>query len=434
VRISKRLIKRIAIGFGLLLGLLLIINSVLAWSAQRRLDQKIAELRAAGEPVSLADLAPTPIPPEKNAAVFLEQIAPDLERFEQEYLRFDKTPLGKQLIEKEEKDEPYTAEQRAAMRAIIDRYPTIVPTIEKAAACEQYASLLDFSRPASQFLDQSLKTPVYRKLVSDYVPQTMAVLVGEGKSDDAIRLGVRMLRLTRLRVGEPALVSHLVSLSGRGVIIDSIDKALRRNKVSRDIRTELDAELALGDTLEPLQAALRTERAFSIPYSMEQIGGIAGFLRWPALNRMLTELDELDLACRMSKQRRDELRPKWDQSSKRVVWPQLEGVNRQMIGQAISATFTAEFNYLTLSRCLGVLNALGEYRARTGKDAEVIDQLSLPHERIIDPYSGKLLLLKKTDAGWVVYSVWWNGIDDGGRFDFTDGDWGLAPPGYPRAD
>ena len=45
---SKRALKRIAITFGLLVGTALVINGVLAWRAQHRLDAIVAKLRAAG--------------------------------------------------------------------------------------------------------------------------------------------------------------------------------------------------------------------------------------------------------------------------------------------------------------------------------------------------------------------------------------------------
>ena len=73
-----------------------------------------------------------------------------------------------------------------------------------------------------------------------------------------------------------------------------------------------------------------------------------------------------------------------------------------------------------------VFNALAEYRQRHGRDARGLSDLALPKEATIDPFSGKPLILKHTDGGWLIYSVSTNGIDDGG--DFTGlKDHGLAP-------
>ena len=97
---------------------------------------------------------------------------------------------------------------------------------------------------------------------------------------------------------------------------------------------------------------------------------------------------------------------------------------------AIVATFESSFRTVAQARCLRIVNALGEYRQKTGKEAESIEQLSLPHDAIIDPCTGKPLRMKKINAGWIVYSVYRNGDNDGGKFHAEDGPWGFGPPGY----
>jgi hypothetical protein len=427
VRISKRLIKRIAISFGLVVGLLMIVNGVLAWSAQNRFDRRIAELREAKQPASLAELAPTPIAPEKNAAVYLQQIEPQLDSFHKDYIAFYETPLGKQVPLTDGLEMPVTGEQLAAMRSIVDAYPTIQPAMQKAAACDQYASLFDFSLPASEFLESSIKAPILRNL-THYASLKIAVLSDEGRSSEAVRLALQMLRITRLRDQEPALMSHEVSLSVRAIMLTLINLALRHNEVAPEVRTELDAELAADDNFGSLQAALRGERAFSISYIMEQTSPL--FLKWPVLNWMTGELDAEDQACKIAELPLDQIRPRQDPITKQTAPPQFADVKSQLIGASLRAAFKTEFRRLALTRCLRVVNALGKYRAQTGNEAQNIEQLLLPREATVDPFSGNPLHLKRIAAGWVVYSVWENGVDDGGRFDFYDGDWGFGPPGY----
>ena len=165
----KRILKRTAIGVGLLIGLLLTVNGVLAWRAQHRLESRLGELRALGEPVSLADLAPKPIASDKNAAVYLERIAPQLDAFAKEYGAFYQTPLGKSLQNAQDKDEPPNAEQVAAMKVILDRYPAILPALQQAAACEEYASLADVTLPSDKYLEDVMKR-------SDQIRMLRAVL------------------------------------------------------------------------------------------------------------------------------------------------------------------------------------------------------------------------------------------------------------------
>jgi hypothetical protein len=416
-----------AISFGLVVGLLMIVNGVLAWSAQHRLDGRIAELREAKEPTSLADLAPTPIAPEKNAAAYLQQIEPQLENFGRDYVAFYDTPLGKQVPLIDGLEWPANAEQQAAMRSMLDAYPTVQPATQKAAACDQYASLSDFSLAPSEFLESSIKAPTIRNL-THYVSLRIAVLLGEGRSSEAIGLGLQILRITRLRDQEPALMSHEVSLGVRAIMLALINQAVRHNDVPPDVRTELDAELAAEDNFGSLKAALRDERAFSISYITERTSPL--FLKWPVLNWMIGELDAEDQACKIAELPLDHIRPRKDPVTKQTAPPQFANVKSQLIGASMRAAFESEFRRLTLARCLRVVNALGKYRAQTGKEAENLEQLSLPREATLDPFSGQPLRLKKIGVGWVVYSVWENGVDDGGRFDFKNGDWGFGPQGY----
>jgi len=435
MRISKRVLKRIGIGFGILIGVLLIVNGILAWSARHRLEQKIAELRAEGEPALLADLAPKSIAPEKNAAVYLHEMALESREFNQEWDKvFVKTPLGERLDREEEKDLPPSDEVKAAMRPILDRHSSILSTLEKAAACDQYASLLDFSLPSQQFLESLLKSVNSEpRPVSSFVRSKMDLMVADGKSNDTIRTGVQMLRLVRFYNQEPLLISHLVALSMQGTVYSPLNWAVRHNEVSAAVRAELDAELALHDSLTPLQNALRGERAYGLQSGMEQTSGLTGFIRWTFVNWALGEVQAEGEAYRISKFPLDQIERRWDAASHRMRFPQLESIRSRLISPAVEATFYADFRYLNFTRCLRVVNSLGEYRDRTGKDATSIEQLSLPREAIVDLWTSKPLRIRKTESGWIVYSLYRNGEDDGGKYHPEDLPWGFGPPGYEKS-
>src|SRR5689334_12656413 len=68
---TKRWWKRIALGFVFLLALVLILNGVASWWVEHRFWNRVAEIRAAGEPASIADLAPKPVPESENAAAVI---------------------------------------------------------------------------------------------------------------------------------------------------------------------------------------------------------------------------------------------------------------------------------------------------------------------------------------------------------------------------
>src|SRR5436309_3306055 len=93
---TKRFWKRLGIGAAILISIALIANGFMAWLTEHRLQIRIAAIRAAGDPASIADLAPKPIPDDQNAAAYLKRLTPRLDEFAHDNWQFlDKTPLGK---------------------------------------------------------------------------------------------------------------------------------------------------------------------------------------------------------------------------------------------------------------------------------------------------------------------------------------------------
>jgi hypothetical protein len=95
---------------------------------------------------------------------------------------------------------------------------------------------------------------------------------------------------------------------------------------------------------------------------------------------------------------------------------------------AITAVFDAQDRNQTKLVLVRVAAALAVHRARSGTYASKLDELAptvlpiLP----IDPYSGKPLIYRRRGDGYVLYSVFKNGVDDGGSDAFNDienGEW-----------
>jgi hypothetical protein len=80
-------------------------------------------------------------------------------------------------------------------------------------------------------------------------------------------------------------------------------------------------------------------------------------------------------------------------------------------------------------RCLRIVNAMARQQRW---DAELLS-FGLPKDCLVDPFNGRRLLLKKTPAGPIIYSVGLDLVDNGGTFEnqskTIEGiDIGLAPP------
>ena len=69
---------------GGLVVILLLVNAWFVWTTDARLEAQLAAIRQAGDPLTLADLARKPIPPEQNAATYLRRAEADRAAMEKE--------------------------------------------------------------------------------------------------------------------------------------------------------------------------------------------------------------------------------------------------------------------------------------------------------------------------------------------------------------
>jgi hypothetical protein len=230
------------IGFGVvaLIVAAVLILGALTWQASHRLDAKLAALRAEGEPTSLTELAPKPIPPEQNAAAILGSIAADLTAFGNEMTAFYDSDLGKGFDSSLDHWQPPNAEQLAAMGNILNRHPEILLTLGQAARCNRYAPLLNYKVPHSAFLATEIEHVHKFRDLARFVDWNMMVLASQGKRDEAIQLAIDMLKVTQQFESECGMVSYLVAIACRGIANQRVNEILRAGPTSANAHTKLE--------------------------------------------------------------------------------------------------------------------------------------------------------------------------------------------------
>jgi hypothetical protein len=307
-----------------------------------------------------------------------------------------------------------------------------------AANCTQYASQADYSLNYSQFLDGILHDqPTRIRTAARFLNWRSEVLVADGQSDEAGRRGLQMLRLARLYDGEPLLVNYLVGLALRGIAANSLYDSLAAAPVTPELHSMLDEELALQDDPKRMVRTLKTERAYStsivsavgVDSAIQQVNPIwLKMVGWPMKRFYLNALDYYDLEL-------ESIGRPWIDAHHYVGRRQIPksptgyGALADLLIPALQAAYDADARSTSTLRALRVFNALRQYAEQNGHQARALEDLSLPKEATIDPFSDEPLKLKHTDDGWIVYSVMENGVDDGG--DFADlKDYGLAPRGH----
>jgi hypothetical protein len=422
------------IGFGIVALLLAaaLILAVLTWQASHRLDSKLAALRAEGEPTSLTELAPKPIPPEQNAAAILGNIAGELTAFGNEMSAFYDSDLGKGFDSSLDHWQPPNAEQLAAMREILNRHPAILLALEQAARSDRYASLLDYKLPHSAFIAAELEHVHKFRDLARFADWNMMVLTKEGKRDEAVQSAIDMLKVTQQFESECGMVSYLVAIACRGIANQRVNEILRAGPISANAHTKLEQELAKLEGSPRLSAVLKVERAMGMSATDEIASRSQMFkiLAWKMKGWQCDVLDYYESVLPFADQPWSEAQHAYRQANAKLasVHPMVA-----LLAPALQAFLSAGNRGLVEIRALRILNAMEEFKQLNGREAQSLAELKQPSLVTTDPFSGRPMILKSTPAGWVIYSVADNGADDGG--DFKDlKDWGMAPVGSMRKD
>lgn len=403
---------------GVVVASLILVRLYVVWRNGTELERRLEALRAAGEPVKLSDLARAPIPADENAHEFLRSAATDLESIHRTLAQWYPEmiyPTG-----------PMTDSEQDRMEALFSGRPELLPLLEKAAACPDYDTQLNFKQPPSLLLAAFMDQVLRHRDVTRVLRAHSALRLAQGRNDEALADEVLTLRLTRHWSRDPLLIGYLVTTACEAVAIDGANRVLQTGSVSPAARQKLDAELALHDTLEGARGAMRTELAYSLSSVAEMPD--SSFCRIMGFDELLT-LRYLDLYDRhvanLARSRSELNTGKFSTLSPKNVFniyerlvdlqdPTLEGVR------------TAADRVRAVSRSLRVLNAL---QARVGTASDQVprlDELGLPATALLDPFNDEPLHVAKRPEGWMVYSVGLNGVDDGGSLDLGS-DVGVGP-------
>lgn len=412
----RTIVKWTAASLGVLVALLLVLNAWYVARTDARLEKRWAQLRAEGHPVSLADLAPAPIPPEKNAATYLRRAEADLKAIDEEVCKLWDL-MGKHPLP--------TAEEQKAIREVLEAHPDVLPLLEQAAAAPGYDAGLDYSVSQNEFIVHLLPVVQAQRSVARALYARAALLTAEGKRDEAVETSILLLRLARHFDRCPVLVSHLVSVAIQGMALDATNRTLQAGPVAAETRKTLDAELALDEPMKGFRRVLTGEHAFM----RETIGQNLGRRFWLGArgywNRQeLAWLDALDdlLTIEPGVTSYADAHGVFHQAREQVT-----GQFAQQFLPTLEATYNAVIRPQATIRCLRVLNAIQLHAGAGEADMPELSDLGLPAATTTDPFNGQPLRVNRLPDGWLVYSVGNNEIDDGGKVDDPLGDVGVGP-------
>jgi len=405
----KRILKWIAISVAALIAVLLVLNAFFVWRTGTALERRLLELRQAGDPVQLSDLAREPIPPERNADVYLRRAADDLDAIHKELLAMYPKTAGP--------DGALTTGEKEKLDKLFFAYPRLMPLLEQAAACPDYDPQIDGTLPTGRFMEPVMEPTGKHRLLARVLRARAALLIAKGQLGDAVANQILILRLTRHWRREPLLIGYLVTVACEQTAMAGVNQVLQAGALSPSARQALEAELALHDTLEGDVWALRSERSFSLSSARELPG--AGYWLVRGFSNDL-QLRLIELFDRYIEQASKPFAEVWTSTKPGGVRrgglnPYAAGVT--LLEPSLSSVREPTERVRAMSRSLRVLNAL---QARFAPGSDRVPQLAdlgLPQESTIDPYSGEPLHIKNVPEGWLVYAIGMNLVDDGGKLD-----------------
>jgi len=283
-----------------------------------------------------------------------------------------------------------------------------------------------------------------------------------GQSDKALADVKLMLRLIDSAHTEPFLISHLVRIAMLNITLQPVWEGLQEHKWSDAQLAELDQELAMLDFLVDYEFSMRGERVLSmanIEYvrrarnfnaisdgddSTPEVAKVAFHLIPSSVfyqNELAIARGHQEWLLPIANVERHSVSPEMTRLASTnfdrefTHWSPNNLLARMMLPALESAVkkYACAQSWVDMSR---VACALERYRLAQGEYPETLDALSarfieaIPHDVI----GGQPLKYHRKDNGqFALYSVGWNGTDDGGTvvlrttlkltIDYDEGDW-----------
>ncbi len=419
---------------GLIRGLLILFAVVLTiWlvagiTMQHALNVKLEELRKAGEPLTLAEMAPPEVPAERNAAVPYQQafaLMKSMSEKEDDSLQ--------RLADKKDLLSPAEVEEA---RALLASGAATLPLLRQGAALAECRFPLEYNIPAR---DIHLPHISNLRKASRLLLLSSRVNLADRKGKEAAQDALDALKLSEALRAEPFLISALVDNANREEALRHLEAVLDApEEVPPDLLKEVMA--ALGDTGDRSRAVwiMKGERCFGLSTVNLLIDdGVgkqsdSGFLYElnafllrpvfiPSMAKYLEIMERhIRLAGRLPFEMREERRVLNDD-----IEPLVKSLRYPLLALLLPhlGKVTERMDCIAAqSGCAKLAAALRLHRLKNGSYPAALDAIvpeflpALP----IDPFSGKPFLYRAEGGGFIVYSVGPDGKDDGGKQEGAD--------------
>lgn len=432
---GKKALKVIGIIFGGLIGLIIVVHIVLNIIFSVQLNNKFAELKSQGRPMTIAEVVPPPVPDGENAAVLYNKAFVLMTSGEggNPYIPNKEGGTENNVINAiRDIKSPYisewTDEQRREIPRLVDskQMQDIYKFLEEGSQKPKCRFNREYEKgPAMIFPELNPMRDAVRFLC------IKALLEAEsGKTAEAFDTLLIGLKISNHLKDEPILISQLVRIACDGMIIDHIKIISDSKVIPVEKATLIMNELSVHQGVEPFIKCMDGERVAFGMFAFEEIlqgkmlaGDTGG---WILIKHPLVifakPIFKKDFVCYLTLM--SKMRFSYDFSSYKVTKDNLidEQIPRyciftNMFMPALNRVRENAAKYQANIDVCRVGLALKLYKAKNGNYPEGLESLvsaNLLREVPIDPFSGKGLVYSRYVGGFKLYSFGPNMQDDFG--------------------
>jgi len=406
VRPKRKLWKKILVVTGLLLILGLGCIAFRSWQAGSQFEARMATLRDQGVPITLDELYSKSLPEDDNAQTWLRRARHHTEQLDQQLRDYQST-------------EEYStfrpnAEQMETLQEAFELHADVFSHYARAAECSGYQSDWRFGAQPAKSLSLHLNNVAESRSVMRHCSARAGLLMAEGKFDEALKLGLQMLALSRRVEYQPMFIGYLSGTACRLMSLKVIGAVLERSPLTDEQRQRIDLALADCESVNGFRHALVSERIYGLASFRSDIfgGNMQSIQAWCFKRYACDYLDLMDESIQLVTRPRHTIADELNGLTEREVGP----LAALMVPGLLGAR-DAHDGTLARVRCVRLLNALQRHLPESISDDMVLSQLPGAEESRQDPFTGKPLIVRVADEAVVVYSVGINGTDDGGSLD-----------------
>jgi len=418
-------------GFVMVLGFVAMVLAEEEVSPEVQLERELAKLKEAGEPITLADLAPSPIPEEENAAPLYERalakmvVADDgVFTLRDELFAGGLWDLSAQKVER--------------LREYLSRNSEAIEVLRRAAQKPRCRFDFDYAKvlwgddvtmreiPGARGGLGSLMREAARTL------RAKAMLdKADGKVEQAALDCWVTLRMANALGQEPLIIPQLVRIAIAQIALRGLEFLLYDANVPVHLQAKLLGELSPLKGREALARSLAGERAVAY----QRVGPGFVVLAMTAEPETLPR-PYLDWSTTQDSVARDNLNylrwssalisaarepysvatVKVNEIAKEVDGEQFSFLSKRRLASCLDGgPYLCQARVDAKAGCLEVVFALKNYNAEHGSYPVSLEELAGKRGELpLDPFNGESFTYRREEGGFLVYSVGRDGKDDGG--------------------